>query len=258
MNPEYKNKLSDIEQLNPDSVLPLYFQLKEVILKKIEDQQWPEGSVIPSENELQHIFGISRATVRRTMEILVTEGYLKKRKGKGTFVTRPKLEEWLPTLTSFTEEMTGRDASKKVLMADYIEPAAKVKKILKLLPDEKVLFLKRLMLVDKTPLGILYEYIPGRYNLDPNEDYAKSLYNIFAQNSIQPKEADQTVEASISTQDEMALMRLKKRFPTLVIRRLVSTAAGDLLEYVKGVYHGNRYRYQIKLYREKKTLDVMR
>jgi GntR family transcriptional regulator len=240
----------DFGRLNPDSLVPLYHQLKEQILMKIEAQEWVEGDLIPSENDLLRLFGVSRATVRRTIEILVNDGFLLKKRGKGTFVRKSKYEKMLPTLTSYTEDMVGKDATKKVIAAEYIQPSPKIRGILKLREDEKVLYLKRLMIVDKIPLGVLYEYIVGRYNLGLDEDYSQSLYKIFEKYGISPKEADQTIEASISTEEESALMKLNKHFPTLVIKRIVYDARGDLMEYVRGVYHGDRYRYQLKLHRD--------
>jgi len=50
----------------------------------------------------------------------------------------------------------------------------KIRKILQLPPNEHIFFLKRLMIVDKIALGILYEYVPGRFNLSLEEDYSKS------------------------------------------------------------------------------------
>jgi GntR family transcriptional regulator len=240
----------DFGKLNPDSLVPLYHQLKEQILQKIEAQEWLEGDLIPSENDLLRIFGVSRATVRRTMEILVNEGFLLKKRGKGTFVRKSKYEQKLPTLTSYTEDMVGKDATKRVITAEYIQPPPKIRRILKLREHEKVLYLKRLMILDKIPLGVLNEYIVGRYSLGLDEDYSQSLYKIFEKYGIPPKEADQTIEASISTEEELPLMKLKKQIPTLVIKRIVYDARGDIIEYVRGVYHGSRYRYQLKLHRD--------
>ena len=145
-----------IEKLNVDSFMPLYYQLKEILLEKIEIEELKEGDMIPSENELQQIYDVSRATVRNAIQLLVNEGFMEKKKGKGTFVKRRKIEEQLPVLKSFTEEMAGIDASKKVISVEYVKPSPAVRSRLKLAPDETVFSLKRLMLVDGKTLGILH------------------------------------------------------------------------------------------------------
>jgi GntR family transcriptional regulator len=237
-------------ELDYDSIIPLYHQLKELILVRIESGDWPEGTAIPSENELTRNCRVSRATVRRAMELLVHEGYLEKRRGTGTFVRQPKIEEQLPRLKSFTEEMAGRNARKKVFSAEYVEPPARIQKILKLFPGEKVLYLKRLMIVDEVPIGILYEYVSGRFGLKVDEDYSGSLYKILENHDVTLKEADQIIEASTSTEEEISFMGLNGPFSTLLIKRTVYATNGDPVEYVIGVYHGDRYRYQLKLMRD--------
>ncbi len=105
------------------------------------------------------------------------------------------------------------------------------------------------MIVDGKPLGILHSYIPAKYKLSLDEDYTKSLYRILAKKGIRLKEADQIIEASMSTKEETRLMGEKSPFPTLVIKRLAFSVNGEIVEYVKGVYHGDLYRYNCKLTR---------
>lgn len=236
-------------KLNHDSFVPLYFQLKEIFLERIENEELREGDMIPSENEIQRIYNISRATVRKSIELLVNEGFLEKRKGKGTFVKLRKIQENLPFLKSFTEEMMGRSAAKKVILAEYSKVSPKINALLKLPSQEEVFHLKRLMIVDNQPLGILDSYIPKKFKLSLNEDYSKSLYRILEKNGIKIEGADQTIEVSMSTNEEIKLLGLKAPFPTLIIKRLTYTVKGDVVEYVKGIYHGDRYRYNIKLKR---------
>ena len=237
------------EKLIHDSFTPLYHQLKEIILEKIEVGDLSEGDMIPSENELQQTYDVSRATVRNAIQLLVNEGFMEKKKGKGTFVKRRKIEEQLPVLKSFTEEMIGRNASKKVISAKYIKVPPAIRSRLGLTGNERVLSLKRLMLVDNKPLGILHSYVPEKYKLDPDEDYTKSLYRVLEKKGIRLKEAEQTIEASISNKEQTRLIKQKKPFPVLVIRRLAHSVNGEVVEYVIGVYHADRYRYHCRLTR---------
>jgi GntR family transcriptional regulator len=239
----------EIATLTYDSFMPLYFQLKEIFLEKIESEELREGDMIPSENELQRMYGVSRATVRKAIELLVYEGFMEKRKGRGTFVKRRKIEEKLPVLKSFTEEMAGRSASKRVLSVKYVKPTPEVRARLCLSSGEEVFSLRRLMIVDDKPLGVLHSYVPAKYRLSLDEDYAKSLYRILEKRGIRLGDADQIIEASMSTKEETRLMGMKAPFPTLVIKRVAYSVNGEVVEYVKGVYHGDRYRYNCKLTR---------
>ena len=238
-----------IKRLTQDSFTPLYFQLKEIFLEKIENHELKKGDLVPSENELQKIYGVSRATARKAIQLLVNEGYMYKKKGKGTFVRQRKIEEQLPALKSFTEEMAGRDAIKTVISAEYIKASPVVSTRLSLAPHETVFSLKRLMVVDAKPLGILHSQIPAKYKLDIGEDYTGSLYRILEKKGVRLRDAQQTIEASMSTPAESRLMGLKTTVPTLVIQRLAYSLNGEVVEYVKGVYHGHLYSYHCRLSR---------
>jgi GntR family transcriptional regulator len=244
-----ENMANEVKRLIQDSFTPLYFQLKEIFLDKIENRELKEGDLVPSENQLQKIYGVSRATARKATQLLVNEGYLHKKKGKGTFVRQRKIEAQLPVLKSFTEEMSGRDASKTVISAEYIIASPVVSARLNLALHETVFSLKRLMVVDGKPLGILHSQIPAKYKLDVGEDYTRSLYRILEKKGIRLGEAKQTIEASMSTPEESSLMGLKTAVPTLVIRRLACSVNGEVVEYVKGVYHGDLYSYHCRLSR---------
>lgn len=74
--------------LNKNSSIPVYYQLKEIIQKRIQSSEYVEGGIIPSERELAKDFGISRMTVRQALNQMVAEGSLVREKGRGTFVAK--------------------------------------------------------------------------------------------------------------------------------------------------------------------------
>ena len=73
-------------KINRDLDKPLYQQVKDYILKNINNDKYPSGEVIPTERELSESFEVSRYTVRRAITELVHAGYLYRVQGKGTFV----------------------------------------------------------------------------------------------------------------------------------------------------------------------------
>ena len=85
--------------------------------------------MIPSENELQQIYDVSRATVRKAIQLLVNEGFMEKKKGKGTFVKLRKIEEQLPDAIDIMRRalMAGHpfNASLKLVSEDMSQPIAR-------------------------------------------------------------------------------------------------------------------------------------
>ena len=67
--------------------LPLYYQLKQIIINSIDDNIYKEDEAIPTERELIEKYNVSRTTVRQALNELCTEGYLYRKKGVGTFVS---------------------------------------------------------------------------------------------------------------------------------------------------------------------------
>ena len=75
---------------NKLSYTPFYLQVKEIILKRIVEDVYPQGEVIPSESTLAEEFGTSISTIRQALSILAADGTLTKKQGKGTFVSDQK------------------------------------------------------------------------------------------------------------------------------------------------------------------------
>ena len=101
-----------VTALNPASPLPLYHQLAELLLARIQSGEYATRSRIPSEPELARTFGIGRPTVRQATDLLVRRCRLERRRGSGTYVVEPPeavdLFSLAGTLTSF--ERRGIDA----------------------------------------------------------------------------------------------------------------------------------------------------
>ncbi len=85
---------------------PKHAQLSDALADLAVRELGPD-SMIPSERELMTTYGVSRATVRKAIESLVADGLLHRIHGKGTFVTRPRLESRLH-LASFSQDMRRR------------------------------------------------------------------------------------------------------------------------------------------------------
>lgn len=89
--------------------IPMYYQIKQMILEAIKNGTLTVGDMIPAEMEFCEFCSVSRPTVRQALSELVSEGYLTRLKGKGTYVSRPKIQAmFFNRLLSFNEEMKER------------------------------------------------------------------------------------------------------------------------------------------------------
>ena len=75
--------------INRESPLPLYHQLAELLLDRIQSGTYKPGNKIPSENQLAEKYGIGRPTVRQAVDCLIRKNLLYRKRGSGTYVSEP-------------------------------------------------------------------------------------------------------------------------------------------------------------------------
>ena len=158
VNEIFKNKT-----LNRNIPIPLYYQLKEILLEYIKEHHEDEELPIPTEKEISEHFGISRPTVRQAINELVVEGYLYRQKAKGTFVSKPKIkQDFLLILDSFENEMLkkGLQPSTKLLNIETVNSDEKVSKALNVPLESKVIKLTRLRFANNEPIVLVVTYLP--------------------------------------------------------------------------------------------------
>lgn len=236
--------------------LPLYIQLKNIIEEKINEEIWKPGDMIPSEKELQKKFGVSRITVRQAIKELENEGLVKKKQGKGTYVSFPKLSHKLPNLTSFTEDIESKGLNPESKIID-------IKKVInediarKLDADPQTVFLniKRLRLINEEAVGIHDCYLDTNVLGDETiteireMDINNSLYDIIENHNVKISHADETLEGGIADKYISRLLGIKEHFPLLILDRITFTDDNEAFEYVKMHYRADKYKYSFRLYR---------
>ena len=119
--------------INFNSHIPYYIQLMELLKEQILKKVWNPGEQIPSEQDLCERYGISRTVVRQALRELEIEGVINRRKGKGTFVSEPKISEGLiQNLTGFYQDMVERGLKPvtKVLHQNVVKATEKVARFL--------------------------------------------------------------------------------------------------------------------------------
>jgi GntR family transcriptional regulator len=169
--------------------------------------------------------------------------------GKGTYVAPAKIDQTLQTLTSFTQDMTGRgkQPSSRVLYAS-VEPATEdIAKALSILRGAEIVALHRVRLADGQPVALEKSHII--YALCPDilqhHDFSReSLYHVLrTRYNLQLTYAKQTIEAQIVRDDELDLLDAKPYTPILSITRVTYDVNDQSIEYVRSSYRGDRYKF---------------
>jgi len=239
--------------LDRRSPVPLYYQLKEIFRSWIISGEFGENGRFPSESELQERFGVSRMTVRRALSELVNEGFLIREQGRGSFVVRPRVQDQLRRLTSFTEDMQLRGLATESRILDFrLVHDEEVARKMEIPQDEELVQLRRLRLVEGEAIAIQNAFIRHRFcpGILERGLLEGSLYKTLEESyGLRLGRAIQTVEAKPADEYEARLLALEIGQPVLVLERLTFLADGNPIEYVRSIYHGDRYRFTVELVR---------
>ena len=233
---------------------PKHVQLRDLLVELATHELGPDAA-IPSERELMTTYDVSRATVRKAIESLIADGLLRRIHGKGTFVTRPRLESRLH-LASFSQDMRrrGLTPSTRSLGIELRRPPSYVARALDLGRAGKAWWLERVRLADGRPIALEQGWYPERLLPDlDGHDLAGSLYDVLRDAyDLGIDGAEQTLWGE--TADAVVAQRLDAPLhtPLLVFRR-VSTAAGSPIEHVVSRYRGDRYQLHMTLGAEPAT-----
>jgi GntR family transcriptional regulator len=204
------------------------------------------GHSIPSERQLTGDLGVSRLTVRAALDELVRDGYLERRHGSGTYVTEPKIAQPL-TLTSFSNDMRRRGMvpGNRTLELTTILAGARLAHKLAVSPDARIVRVKRLRLADSKPMAmeVLHVHeglVPGLTRSD-FEDH--SFYDLLAERyGIVIASGTQSIEPTVTNEEESEVLGVPLHSPAFLFERTTVSESGRIVEFVRSIYRGDRYR----------------
>jgi len=242
-----------MNNIDKNSPIPIYYQIKEHIRALIEDGELKPGMRVPSERCLSEQYGISRMTARQALSELVKEGLLYRAKGLGTFVAQPKLDQPIMKLSSFSEDMhkRGMQAGAKTINAEVINPGPiHIRKALNLSDEEPILKLERLRYANDIPMVLeITHFSYKKFHYLENIDLEhNSLYEILAkQFGVHIASAKEMLEAVLSDEYTAPVLGIKEGMPLVMITAVTFDDKGEPVEYVRSYYRGDKYKFYLEL-----------
>ena len=209
------------------------------------------GDALPSERRLAQDLKVSRPTLRAVIDELVREGLLLRRHGSGTYVAEPKIA--LPlTMTSFSEDMArrGMRPSSRVVSFEVQSAGAKLGQRLQISPVDEVWVITRLRLADDETMAIEWLHAPRRLlpELRREELATHSFYELLrVRRGITIASGTQTIEPTVTSPEEAELLGVPVHSPAFLFERTTQSDGGEVVEFVRSVYRGDRYRLVTEL-----------
>ena len=240
-------------KLDKSVPIPLYYQLKTLLLEEIKSNAYPVDSMIPTEKEISEMFEISRTTVRQAITELVREGWLYRVKSKGTFVAQRKIQQdFIRRLESFNEqiERTGRRPGTELLALEVVEMPERAAEAFGAAPGEKVVYLHRKRSADDEPLVTVETYLPyPKCAFLMQHNMAKeSMYNVLAEREeTRICRVSRILEAVAANAQDARLLNIRTGKPVHLFHTVGYNQYDQPIEFSIARYRGDRNRFEVDL-----------
>jgi len=208
---------------------------------------------LPTERDLAGTFSVSRLTVRRVLDRLERAGCVYRIQGAGTFVSEPRIAKSVE-LTSFSEDMRSRGLVPGSLFveSERVPAGAEVGYALGISPATSVVHIRRVRTADGEPMCLENCYLPGHLLpedmvLAPNDSLYAQLTERY---NVRLTRADQTIRVTVLDRADAVALHVPPFSPAFRIERVGYDARGQAIERAESLYRGDRYSYELTIFRE--------
>jgi GntR family transcriptional regulator len=240
--------------LDRASPIPLYHQLSQSLLTQITNGEFSPGDALPPERELTAVYDVSRITVRRAIDELENEGYVRREQGRGTFVAPPGIQRGIFKLTSFSEDIKalGMTPGSRLLTLRREPAQTRVLRELRLEAGDEVWFVERLRFADAEVIGLNLSYLslPPDVTLSQDElEEEVSLWKLLAEKGVVLSESDKIIGAIGAEDWHAELLNVRTGTPLLQVEGVAYSNRGLPVEFHQIITRADRYKYQLHVTR---------
>ena len=237
-----------------NSVVPVYYQIKQTIRSWLINKEYSPGQKIPSEMDLMKVFDVSRFSIRQAISQLVQEGFLVSKRGEGTFVSNNEklIDSFNAEFRGFLDDILPHDSkleTRSVAMT-RLSPSKLVKEKLELdVGTREVMQIERVRFLRGRHFTYTINYLPIDIGVRifAGELYKKPLMQILEQDlGIRFTDAIQTMEASFANQDVAAKLAIASGSPILFVEKIMYTQKHRPVELFQSSYRGDLCKFIVR------------
>jgi GntR family transcriptional regulator len=243
------SQIKTVDRFNQEK---LYIQLTRIFLDGITSGKWVLDQKIPSEDELCRQYHVSKITVRQAINYLVSDGYLMKIQGKGTFVTSTTPVIGAAMRTRLTEEMFGKEVNeqREILQRGIASPSEEVKAYLR--TGDQIYHLLARRNVKGTPAYLDESFIPSVMlpGIESIDFTNQSLFALLQEKGIRKVfKVIQTIEVMAMPGGLAVHLDLEEGAPVLAVHRLLLSSDETPVGYTRFLGRTDRYKLQTEFER---------
>lgn len=225
--------------------VPKYMQLADVLRGELGTSR--SGDYLPSETQLAQRFGVNRHTLRRAVDVLILEGRVLRHKGRGTCVLPMPIVYPVNAASAYSKTLSGMGfRSEAILLSRCRRPAHPDEaRDLALAPQEPVLELQTLRMLDEQPISLITHCFSARHHAVLGDYGGGSVRRHLERKNIALKRVSTLIGARTPTQHDAIRLLMPRHTPVLSIRTLSSDAAGKPFELSRSLTRADRFQYHI-------------
>lgn len=230
------SKLSNIEK---------HERIRSALLELI--QRTEDGEALPSERYLAESLDVARMTVRKVIDVLVRQGELRRVPGKGTFVSRSRLIKTVARDPfSSLGQASGSVTTSKTVEFFEEDAGSRIGQRLQLAPSARVLKTTRVCYIDEEPVALERIFLPA--HLVPglaHEDLGVLVLDevLATRYRISITRSSQVLRATSVDEYEAKALAVPVHSPAFFVTTTKTDADDGIVQYMEGVYRGDRYRF---------------
>lgn len=241
--------------IDRNSPIPIYYQIETDLKKRIIRREWDKSQQLPTEIELAKHYNVSRITLRQALAELEKDGVISKQRGKGTFIN----SDPAPYVNNLSYTLVAGDRIKQQpysIAATVLEQMVvtdifpDVYEHLELKPDDRVVYIKRLFILNGKPLAVGRSWLSAK--IVPDLENTQLINNSLSQTllrkyKIHASLVEDYMEVVRSTQAECNLLKCAYDTPLILIKGTSFFDDNQPLEYSNMLWAGDSVRFRFTM-----------
>jgi GntR family transcriptional regulator len=233
---------------------PLYHQIYLLMRQKITEGSFKDGELLPGEIDLAGLYGVSRITVKRALDELARDGFVSRRRGRGTSVTHAPTESAVrASFEGQLEDLLAMGLETKVKLLDFgfINASDEVTAALGLPPGARVQRSIRVRSSKSGPFSYLTTFVPGDIGerIGRKALAGRPLLAILEDLGVRIAIAEQTISATLADTTTAAALDMAVGGALIQVMRIVQDQDGRPVEFITALYRPDRYQVSMTLSR---------
>lgn len=232
---------------------PRYYKIYRLLKHTIENHEFNNNEPLPSENALAQKYQVSRLTIRRSLELLQSEGLIERRQGLGTYpiVNNVKVRPLPADINKLLIHLNkmGASTQAQLLSFGYETSNPDIQNRLELPANAKVQKAIRVRYYDDEPFSYLITYVPEHIGKRYTEQdlAAHPIQALFKKLGIRMASAEQSLTAALADAHHADALHIDIGSPLLFIKRVVRDTANTPIEYLIAAYNPQRFEYRMTM-----------